>query len=168
MEGQTKQIVIRPAYPDDHEAIWGIIRSVISKGDTYVFDPSASREKMLEYWCPQDGHTYVALVNNLIKGTFVIRDNKPDLGSHVANGSYMVDPAAHGLGIGRQMGEYSIAEAKKLGYLAMQFNYVVKSNQAAVKLWLSLGFEIVGEVPEAFNHKELGFTNVYVMYRKLD
>jgi len=159
--------IIRQAGPDDHEAIWFIIQSVIKTGDTYMFSPTASKEKMMEYWCAQDAYTYVALIDDTIKGTFVLRDNKPDLGSHIGNGSYMVDPSAHGLGIGRRMGEHSIAEAKRLGYHAIQFNYVVKSNHAAVNLWLSLGFEIVGEVPDAFNHSQLGYTNVYVMYRSL-
>jgi ribosomal protein S18 acetylase RimI-like enzyme len=160
-------IIIRQATPEDYESIWFIIRSVIKAGDTYVFNPNASRERMLEYWCGPDTYTYVALIGETIKGTFVLRDNKPDLGSHIGNGSYMVDPSAHGLGIGRRMGEYSIVEATRLGYRAIQFNYVVKSNQAAVNLWLSLGFQIVGEVPDAFNHSRLGYTNVYVMYRRL-
>jgi len=167
MKQKSSSWLIRPATSKDHEAIWRIIQSVIKTGDTYVFTPNASKEKMLEYWCGPDAYTYVALIDDTIKGTFVLRDNKPDLGSHIGNGSYMVDPAAHGLGIGRRMGEHSIAEAKRLGYHAIQFNYVVKTNQPAVNLWLSLGFEIVGEVPEAFNHSQLGYTNVYVMYRKL-
>lgn len=167
MKPDPSKIIIRQAIPEDHESIWQIIRTVIQTGDTYMFSPTASKEKMLEYWCGPGTFTYVALIDDSIKGTFVLRDNKPDLGSHIGNGSYMVDPSAHGLGIGRRMGEHSITEAKRLGYHAIQFNYVVKSNQPAVNLWLSLGFEIVGEVPEAFNHSQLGYTNVYVMYRKL-
>lgn len=167
MTKESSPCIIRLATKADHESIWLIIQSVIKSGDTYMFSPTASKEKMLEYWCGPDTYTYVALIDGVIKGTFVLRDNRPDLGSHIGNGSYMVDPTAHGLGIGRRMGEQSIVEAKRLGYHAIQFNYVVKSNQPAVNLWLSLGFEIVGEVPDAFNHSQLGYTNVYVMYRKL-
>ena len=158
---------IRIAEIKDYDEIWKIIQSVIAHGDTYMFDPTSSREKMLAYWCPADAHTYVAEDHGQIFGTYVIRDNRPDLGSHIANGSYMVSPLSRGMGIGKLLGLHSIDEARRLGYRAMQYNYVVKSNESAVKLWLSLGFEIIGEVPEAFRHRTLGYVNVFVMYRKL-
>lgn len=158
---------IRQAVSSDHDAIWEIIHQVISAGDTYVFDPDSPKEKMLAFWCGQDRHTYVAVSDDKIVGSFVLKDNQPDLGSHIANGAYMVSPSASGQGIGKAMGEYSIAEAKRLGYKAMQFNIVIKSNERAVKLWQNLGFKIIGEIPEAFNHKQIGLTNAYIMYRKL-
>ncbi|MDQ3799188.1 MAG: GNAT family N-acetyltransferase [Acidobacteriota bacterium] len=158
---------IRKAAVADKTRIWEIIKSVISTGDTYVFAPDSSRKKMLAYWFAADKKTYVALWENEIVGTFYLKDNQPDLGSHVANAGYMVAPEAKGKRVGRAMAEFSLDEAKKLGYQAMQFNFVVKSNEIAVKLWLDLGFEIIGEIPEAFNHAELGLTNAYLMYRKL-
>ena len=79
----------------------------------------------------------------------------------------MVAADARGKGVGRQMAEFSLIEAKRLGFKAMQFNFVVKSNENAVRLWQKLGFEIVGEIPEAFNHNEKGLVNAYIMYRKL-
>ena len=101
------------------------------------------------------------------KGTYWLKANQPGLGSHVGNGAYMVSPNAKGKGIGRMMAEHSIGEARRLGFTAMQFNFVVQSNDVAVKLWQSVGFEIIGEIPEAFNHKQNGLTNAYIMYRKL-
>lgn len=97
----------------------------------------------------------------------LIKDNQPDLGSHIANAGYLTLPSARGKGVGMDMGEFSLVEAKRLGYQAMQFNIVVKSNQGAVRLWQKLGFEIIGEIPEAFNHLHLGMTNAYIMYQKL-
>ena len=160
-------IEIRKATDADHDAIWEIIRRVIATGDTYVFDPASSKEKMMAYWCAPNNHTYVALLNEKIAGTFLLKDNQPDLGSHVANGAYMTSPSLAGQGIGRAMGLYSIEEATRFGYKAMQYNIVVKSNTKAVKLWQSLGFEIIGEIPDAFNHLQNGLTNAYIMYRKL-
>lgn len=160
-------IEIRKATIDDYDAIWEIIREVISTGDTYVFAPASSKEKMLAYWFGQDKHTYVATLNNKVAGTFIIRDNQPDLGSHIANASYMTLPIASGQGIGKKMGKFSLEEAKRLGYKAMQFNIVVKSNERAVRLWQSLGFNIIGEIPEAFNHKQNGLTSAYIMHRKI-
>jgi ribosomal protein S18 acetylase RimI-like enzyme len=160
-------IQIRKASSTDHNAIWEIIKQVISAGDTYVFRPDSSREKMLAYWCNPDRHTYVATDNGKVVGTFFIKDNQPDFGSHVANAGYMVSPASSGSGIGKLMGDFSIEEARGLGYKAMQFNIVIKSNERAVKLWKKLGFDIIGEIPDAFDHPARGMINAYIMYRKL-
>jgi ribosomal protein S18 acetylase RimI-like enzyme len=161
-------IQFRKISPADHDTVWEIIRFVISSGDTYVFAPDSPKEKMLNYWCGEDRHTYVALINGQIAGTFMLRDNQPDLGSHIANGSYMSSPSARGKGVGFAMGEFSLQEAKRLGYKAVQFNIVIKSNQHAVILWQKLGFQIIGEIPEAFNHQKNGLTNAYIMYRSLN
>ncbi len=160
-------IEIRKATDEDHSQIWKIIESVIASGDTYVFFPDSSREKMLAFWCGADKNTYVAIAEKRIVGTLFLKDNQPDLGSHVANAGYLVAPEETGKRIGKTMAEFSLEEARRLGYTAMQFNFVVKSNEAAVKLWLNLGFKIIGEIPEAFRHIEKGLTNAYIMYRKL-
>lgn len=158
---------IRKYREEDKEAIWKIIEYVISKGDSFTFAPDVSREFAIEDWCRPEKHTFVAVSENKIVGTFYIKANQTGLGSHVANGSYMVSPDARRTGIGRMMGEFSLEEARKLGFYAMQFNFVVKSNEKAVNLWKSLGFEIIGEIPEAYRHLENGLTNAYIMYRKL-
>jgi ribosomal protein S18 acetylase RimI-like enzyme len=158
---------IRRAIEEDKERVWEIIKAVISGGDSYIFYPDTPKEKMLAYWFAEDKKTYVALAENKIVGTFFLKDNQPDLGSHVANAGYMVAPESSGKRVGRTMAEFSLEEARKFGYKAMQFNFVVKSNEIAVKLWLSLGFEIIGEIPEAFRHARNGLTNAYIMYRKL-
>lgn len=163
----SSRITFRAAASNDRDAIWEIIERVIKTGDTYVFDPNSSKEKMLNYWIATEKHTYVAEYENTIVGTFLIKDNQPDLGSHIANASYMVHPDFRGRGIGKLMGEYSLNVARDMGYRAMQFNYVIKTNVSAVKLWLGLGFEIIGEIPDAYRHNELGLTNVYIMYRRL-
>ena len=160
-------IEIRKAVASDQEEVWNIIRQVISGGDTYVFSPDSSKEKMLLYWFGNDKHTYVAVSAGRVVGTFLLKDNQPDLGSHIANGAYMTSPQEGGKGIGKLMGEYSIAEAKRLGYKAIQFNIVIKSNTRAVKLWQKIDFEIIGEIPDAFHHRQLGMTNAYIMYRKV-
>lgn len=158
---------IRKAVEADKNEIWKIIKSVISKGDTYIFDPTSPKEKMLDYWFAEDKQTYAALSSNKIVGTFYLKANQPDLGSHICNAGYMVSEEAKGQKVGQTMAEFSLIEAKKLGFSAMQFNFVVKSNEIAVKLWLKLGFEIIGEIPEAFQHQEKGLTNALIMYRKL-
>ncbi|MCA1590949.1 MAG: GNAT family N-acetyltransferase, partial [Acidobacteria bacterium] len=110
---------------------------------------------------------YVAILDGEIAGTFWLRPNQPGLGSHVGNAAYMVSPDANGKGVGRRMAEFSIDEARRLGFKAMQFNFVIKTNTVAVKLWQSVGFEIIGEIPDAFDHARNGMTNAYIMYRRL-
>ncbi len=160
-------VTIRKYREEDKEQIWKIIEHVLSTGDSFTDSPDSSREQILGGWCSSEKNTFVAVSEDKIVGTFYIKENQPGLGSHIANGSYMVAPEARGKGVGRKMGEFSIEEAKRLGFHAMQFNFVVKSNEKAVKLWKSLGFEIIGEIPEAFRHMENGLTNAYIMYRKL-
>ena len=158
---------IRRAFSSDKQPVWQIMKAVIATGDTYVFDPETPEDEMIAYWFAPEKHIYVADEDGEILGTYWLKANQPGLGSHVGNGAYMVSPNAKGKGIGRMMAEHSIGEARRLGFTAMQFNFVVQSNDVAVKLWQSVGFEIIGEIPEAFNHKQNGLTNAYIMYRKL-
>lgn len=160
-------IEIRKATAEDYDAVWNIIKEVIATGDTYIYAPDSSKEKMIKEWFGENKYTYIALLDNKIAGTFFIKQNQPDLGSHVANAGYMTAPAMAGKGIGRAMAAFSLKEAKRLGFEAMQFNMVVKSNERAVQLWKKLGFEIIGELPAVFNHRQLGLTNAYIMYKKL-
>lgn len=171
--GMTK---IRKAETSDKNAVWEIIREVIAGGDTYVFDPGSSKEEMLDYWFSPEKHVYVATETKEsaggskqenIVGTFWLKANQPGLGDHVCNAAYMVSPSAHGKGVGRKMAEFSLEEARRLGFTAMQFNFVVASNTAAVRLWQSIGMEIIGTVPKAFRHKTLGPTDAYIMYRAI-
>ncbi len=161
------EIKIRPAKETDFDQIWEIIKQVISTGDTYVFAPDSSREKMLDYWCGKDKQTFVATIDGQVLGTFFIKDNQPDLGSQVANASFMTLASAARRGIGTAMGKFAMEEAKWLGYLAMQFNIVVKTNTGAIRLWQKLGFNIIDEIPDAFNHSQNGLTNAYIMWRRL-
>ncbi|MDH3492980.1 MAG: GNAT family N-acetyltransferase [Acidobacteriota bacterium] len=161
------RLIIRKAKPRDYEGIWNIIRAVISTGEFYAFRPGTPKEVMLGYWCGSDKHTYVAEIETGIAGTFIIKDNQPGLGSHIANASFMTSPNTEGRGIGTSMGRFCLDEARALGYSAIQFNLVVKSNDSAVRLWKRLGFQIIGEIPDAFDHTVLGLTNAYIMYQKL-
>lgn len=158
---------IRPATDADRDAIWNIFHDVVAAGDTYVFDPNTSREEALAYWSRPDTHTYVAEQDRQVVGSYILKANQPGLGAHVANAGYMVATSARGLGVGRKMGEHSLIEARRLGFRAMQFNFVVSTNESAVHLWQELGFKIAGTLPGAFRHAQKGFVDVYIMFRSL-
>jgi ribosomal protein S18 acetylase RimI-like enzyme len=157
----------RLATEADKDAVWLIIEPIIRKGDTWVFSPDSTKEKMLNYFFSSEKHTYAALERDEIVGVFFIKDNQPDLGSHICNAGYMVAQNHTGRGIGKKMCQFSIQKAKEIGYDGMQFNIVIKSNHNAVHLWLNLGFSIIGEIPNAFVHPQNGLTNAYIMYQKL-
>jgi L-amino acid N-acyltransferase YncA len=162
------EIDIRPATPADEDAIWDVFQAVIQGGDTYVYPADTPRQALAELWLAPHMHTYVAEIGGAVRGTYILKANYPGRGAHVANASYMVHPQAQGQGMGTAMGAHSLAEARRLGFWAMQFNLVVSTNAAAVHLWQKLGFRIVGTLPGAFNHRQHGYVDAYVMYRHLD
>ena len=159
---------IRPATDADRDAIWNIFHEVVAGGDTYALDPNISREDALAYWFAPGTHTYVAEQPAIgVAGTYILRPNQSGGGSHVANAGFMVSATARGKGLGRAMAEHCLGEARLLGFRAMQFNYVISTNTAAIRLWQDLGFEIVGTLASAFRHPDKGYVDVYVMYRSL-
>ena len=164
---QPRLFQIRRARKEDREAIWQIFHAVVAGGDTYVFDPNISRRKALAYWLGPKTRCYIAISDQGIVGSYILKANQPGLGSHVANAGFMVSPSARGRGIGRAMAEHCLDEARHLGFRAMQFNFVVATNRTALRLWKDLGFKIVGTLPGAFRHRRRGFVDVYVMYRRL-
>ncbi len=158
-------LFIRPATASDAEAICALAREVVADGTTYVFSPAITDEELRAYWLAPYGHTFVACIDDEIAGFYIIKPNHPGRGSHVANGSYVVSPRFSGRGIGYTLGEHSIAAAQQLGFKAMQYNIVVATNTNAVRLWKKLGFEIVGTLPQVFDHPHLGLVDAYVMHR---
>jgi L-amino acid N-acyltransferase YncA len=163
----TAVIKIRPAIESDRDAIWTIFHDVIASADTYAFDPQMPRQDALAYWFRSDTHTYVAESDGRVVGTYILRANQLGPGSHVANAAFMVAPNAQGQGVGRAMGEHCLNEARRLGFRAMQFNFVVSTNKSAIRLWQQLGFKIVGTLPDAFRHPGRGYVGVHVMFRSL-
>jgi L-amino acid N-acyltransferase YncA len=158
---------IRLATNADHDAVWNIFHAVVAPGDTYSFDPQISREEALSYWIQSNTHTYVAEQDQEVIGTYILKANQLALGSHVANAAFMVAPDVRAQGVGRAMGEHCLSEARRLGFRAIQFNFVVATNESALRLWRQLGFEIVGTLPGAFRHPTKGFVDVHVMFRSL-
>lgn len=158
---------IRKAIDQDRHEVWEIFTAVIQTGDTYVFAPDTAKEDLDKHWFSPYMDTYVLEENGEILGTYIIKPNQIDLGSHIANASYMVHPKAQGRGIGKLLCEHSLMEARKFGFLAMQFNLVVSTNKVAVKLWQKFGFNIIGTIPDGFNHLTLGYVDAFIMYLKL-
>lgn len=160
--------MIRHATSADFEAMWPIFRAVVATGTTYVFAPDTSREDAFEYFLGPGVHAFVAEEEGRVVGFYKLIPNRRDLGDHVANASFMVDPSYGGRGVGRALGLHCLREARREGYLAMQYNFVVSTNARAVALWKKLGFDVVGTLPRAFRHATLGLVDAYVMYRSLD
>jgi ribosomal protein S18 acetylase RimI-like enzyme len=160
-------MLIRPATPDDAAAIWSIIGPTIRAGETYALDPQMSEADALAYWLAPDKETFVAEEDRSVLGTYFIRPNQAGGGAHVCNCGYMTSTAATGRGIARLMCQHSLAHARARRYRAMQFNFVVSTNERAVRLWESLGFTVVGRLPLAFMHPTRGYVDALVMYQAL-
>jgi L-amino acid N-acyltransferase YncA len=158
---------VRQATAADGSAIWDIFHAVVARGDTYVFAPDTPREEALAYWLHPAARCYVAESGGSIVGTYIVKPNQPGLGAHVANAAFMVAPGARGQGVGRGMGEHCLGEARRLGFRAMQFNFVVSTNEPAIRLWQQLGFTIVGTLPGVFRDPDRGFVDAHVMFRSL-
>jgi len=159
--------VIRSAGIRDGDAIWAVIAPIIRAGDVYALPREMSREEALAYWFSEGHEVFAAEENGTVVGTYYLRANQRGGGSHVANCAYATAQAATGRGVARAMCAHSLEHARSRGLRAMQFNFVVSTNERAVRLWQSFGFEIVGALPKAFLHPEHGYVDAFVMYREL-
>lgn len=151
----------------DADPIWAILEATIRAGETYTLPRDMARKDALEYWFAPAHEVFVAEDNAQIVGTYFLQANQQGGGSHVANCGYITAPWATGRGVARAMCAHSLDRARERGFKAMQFNFVVSTNERAVALWRSLGFEIVGRLPGAFQHPTDGFVDAFVMYRSL-
>jgi ribosomal protein S18 acetylase RimI-like enzyme len=161
-------IEIRAYETKDWSALWPILEATVAGGDSYAFSPNSSEADLHKVWIETPSVVFVALDSSeKLVGSYFIKPNQPGLGSHVCNCGYVVAAEARGLGVATEMCEHSQAEAIAMGFRAMQFNFVVETNERAVKLWQKLGFAIVGRLPRAFKHSRLGYVDALVMFKTL-
>lgn len=160
-------MLIRAAAASNADAIWAIMEPIVRAGETYTLPRDMDKKSALTYWLSAEHEVFVAEDNNEIVGTYILRANQKGGGAHVANCGYITAVSAPGRGIARAMCAHSLDHARARGFRAMQYNFVVSTNERAVRLWQSFGFEIVGRLPRAFHHPALGYVDAYIMYRDL-
>jgi ribosomal protein S18 acetylase RimI-like enzyme len=169
-------IAIREAAEIDREAIWEILEPVIRVGDVYALPMAMNREEALAYWFAPGKTVFVAedvptegprTGTRSVVGTYFICANQKGGGAHVANCGYATAAWALGRGIAGAMCAHSLDWARAAGFRAMQFNFVVSTNEAAVHLWRKYGFVEVGRLPGAFLHPAAGYVDALVMWREL-
>ena len=158
---------IRPATDADASAIWAIMEPIIRAGETYTLPCDMNRAAALAYWFSPEREVFVAEDGSEIVGTYCLQANQKGGGAHVANCGYMTATSATGRGVARAMCAHSLDRARERGFRAMRFNFVISSNERAVRLWQSFGFEIVGRLPGAFHHPTHGYVDALIMYRTL-
>ena len=158
---------IREAERKDWDLIWPIFNEVVKAGETYAYETETTKDQAEKIWLDAPRKTFVAEENGKIYGTYYIKTNQAGHGNQVCNCGYMVSSIARGRGLATTMCEHSQEMALKLGYKAMQFNFVASSNEGAVRLWNKLGFETVGRLPSAFNHPTKGYVDALVMFKWL-
>ena len=161
-------ISIRRFEDKDWPAVWKIIEPVFRAGETYAISSTISEQEAHHIWVEYPAATYVAInESGIIQGTYYLKQNQPGPSAHVCNCGYIVAESARGRGIASSMCEHSQAEALAHGFQAMPFNLVASTNKGAVRLWKKHGFEIVGTLPNAFNHPRHGFVDAFIMYKQL-
>lgn len=160
-------MVIRPAAPDDHPAIWALLEPVIRGGEEFAVPCDGTLAEAFAYWMSPGADVFVAEDTGQIVGSYCLRANQRGPGAHVANAGYVTALHARGRGIARAMCRHSLDHARARGFRAMQYNLVVSTNERAVRLWQAMGFSIVGRLPGAFAHPTLGFVDALVMYQVL-
>jgi GNAT superfamily N-acetyltransferase len=162
-------MLIREATSHDWPAIWQFLCEIVAAGETFPYDPEIDEDTARESWLVgPPGRTVVAVgPDGTVIGSANMYANRQGGGAHIASASFMVDPAHHGEGAGRALGEDVLDWARASGFRGVQFNAVVESNTRAVGLWKSLGFEIIGTIPEGFRHPTKGYVGLHVMYRRL-
>jgi L-amino acid N-acyltransferase YncA len=165
---EKTDITIRRATDADWPQIWQIVQDVIRRGKTFPQARNLGEGAAFDYWMSQPTATYIALLDDRVAGTYYIKPNQAAAGAHVCNAGYMVAEDRRRRGIGRALCRHSLAEAAALGFMAMQFNLVVSTNTASIRLWQSMGFQIVGTLPRAFHHPDLGLVDAHIMYRCID
>ena len=158
---------IRPAISEDSNAIWAIMEPIIRAGETYTLPRDMNKEAALAYWFSTEREVFVAEDQGETVGTYCLQANQKGGGSHVANCGYMTAMSATGRGVARAMCTHSLDRARERGFRAMQFNFVISTNDRAVRLWQTFGFEIVGRLPGAFHHPARGYVDAYIMFRNL-
>jgi ribosomal protein S18 acetylase RimI-like enzyme len=158
---------IRPAVASDHDAIWAALEPVIRAGEVYALPRELTRDAALAYWLAAAHEVFVAQLDGRVAGTYYLRVNQLGGGSHVANCGYVTAQDAGGRGVARAMCAHSLDHARARGFRAMQYNFVVATNERAIALWQAMGFAIVGRLPAAFAHPALGDVDALVMYRSL-
>jgi ribosomal protein S18 acetylase RimI-like enzyme len=151
----------------DGDAIWAIMEPILRAGETYTLPRDMDRESALAYWFSAEHEVFVAEENGEIVGTYFLQANQKGGGAHVANCGYITAVSATGRGVARAMCAHSLERARERGFRAMQYNFVICSNERAVRLWQSFDFEIVGRLPKAFLHPTVGYVDAYIMYRDL-
>jgi len=160
-------LTIREAAEADWPAIWEMFLHVAAAGDAFAYDADTPEEAARKLWFEPPARAFVAEQGGEVVGTYYVRPNQPGRGAHVANAGYMVAPGAQGKGVATALCEHSLETARRLGFRAMQFNFVVSTNAAAVRVWEKCGFTVVGRLPGAFRHDALGFVDALVFYRAL-
>ena len=160
-------LAIRPATRADDDAVWAILAPTFRAGETYPIPRDISRSDALAYWHSPGHSVFVAVADGAVAGTYYLRANNRGGGAHVANCGFMTAGQFSGRGIARAMCEHSLEEARSRGFTAMQFNFVIASNERAVRLWRACGFTVAGTLPGVFDHPSRGLVDAYVMFRPL-
>ena len=164
----TTPLQIRPYEAADWPAVWALLEPVFRAGETFPHDPAISEAEAKLAWVEHSQAVMVAVnAAGAVVGTYYLKPNSLALGAHVANAGYVVAEHCRRQGVGSRLCQHSLKAARRLGFRAMQLNLVVSTNTAGIRCWQRNGFVVVGTLPGAFRHKQLGYVDALVMVQGL-
>ncbi|MEV0642817.1 GNAT family N-acetyltransferase [Streptomyces sp. NPDC050619] len=160
-------MLIREAVAEDWPRIWPFWHRIVAAAETYAWDPDTSEAAARALWMAPAKTVYVVEdATGAVVASAYLTPNYGGPAARIANAGFMVDPDQAGRGIGRALAEHLLSAAEAAGYRGMVFNAVVETNPA-VKLWTSLGFTVLGTVPDAYEHPRHGWVGLHIMHKAL-
>jgi GNAT superfamily N-acetyltransferase len=158
---------VRAAAAGDEAAIWKILRPILRAGATKAWPRNLSRTAAIARWRAPGCNVFVAEERREVVGTYYLRANRDAGRRHVASCDFAVEPRAAGRGIAADLIEHAIMEAGARDQRALQVDFVVATDSAALRLYAMFDFAIVGRLPRAFRHPALGFVDALILHRVL-
>lgn len=163
----NKMYTFRPYIKSDLPILRAIWNDILEDGIAFpgldLYDTDESFNEMLK----QQDAVNCILVNDTIMGYYILHPNNIGRCSHVGNCSYCMSKTARGKKLGKPLVQHSIDTARKLNFKGLQFNAVVASNLAAIHIYTSLGFSIMGTIPNGFLLKDNTYSDMHIMYLEI-
>lgn len=152
-------------HPQEEPLVMDLLNTIILEGQSYPQEVPLTEAVFAQYWLVN--RSFVVRTEQEVLGAFYLKPNFPGRCSHTGNAGFVVQPHMRRQGIGRFMGESMLRLACQEGFDAIMFNLVFETNVASLKLWQSLGFAVIGKIPQAVKLANGSTIDALIMHRML-
>ena len=159
-------MIIRKYEEADLPSMIAIWNEVVEDGIAFPQEECLDQVTGPEFFAAQS-YTGVAVDEGEVVGLYILHPNNVGRCGHLCNASYAVSSGCRGKHIGEKLVKDCLTEAKRIGFLVMQFNAVVESNIHARHLYERLGFQQLGTIPGGFRMKDGSYEAICPYYKVL-